>query len=134
MEAKPPGVADEEVKATVTIHSDPRTSYLNVVFADEPWQCPSYISQSAAPALHSIASEIAGRLLTYSIDVRHNDRLSPVMSYVMLLLFRVQLQVSSCLMKDIDKSLILAVECWCPNQHAYKILVVCPSDISLGHD
>ncbi|GMN40938.1 hypothetical protein TIFTF001_010171 [Ficus carica] len=66
--------------------------------------------------------------------VRHNDRLSPVMSYVMLLLFRVQLQVSSCLMKDIDKSLILAVECWCPNQHAYKILVVCPSDISLGHD
>ncbi|GMN70326.1 hypothetical protein TIFTF001_039371 [Ficus carica] len=30
--------------------------------------CPSHISQSAAPAFHSIASEIAGRLLTYSID------------------------------------------------------------------
>ncbi|GMN60075.1 hypothetical protein TIFTF001_029158 [Ficus carica] len=34
----------------------------------EYFQCPSHISQSAAPAFHSIASEIAGRILTYSID------------------------------------------------------------------
>ncbi|GMN46916.1 hypothetical protein TIFTF001_016094 [Ficus carica] len=43
-----------------------------VVCSDEAWQsfikCPSHISQSAAPAFHSIASEIAGRILTYSID------------------------------------------------------------------
>ncbi|GMN66552.1 hypothetical protein TIFTF001_035612 [Ficus carica] len=39
----------------------------------KPWQCPSHISQSAEPALHSIASEIAGRLLTYSIDSHQNS-------------------------------------------------------------
>ncbi|GMN66858.1 hypothetical protein TIFTF001_035923 [Ficus carica] len=38
--------------------------------------CPSHISQSAEPALHGIASEIAGRLLTYSIDVRRELSLS----------------------------------------------------------
>ncbi|GMN19313.1 hypothetical protein TIFTF001_042856 [Ficus carica] len=38
--------------------------------------CPSHISQPAEPALHSIASEIAGRLLTYSIDVRRELSLS----------------------------------------------------------
>ncbi|GMN61454.1 hypothetical protein TIFTF001_030544 [Ficus carica] len=48
----------------------------------EPWQCPSHISQSAEPALHSIASEIAGRLLTYSIDVRRELSLSKYNCYI----------------------------------------------------
>ena len=49
--------------------------------------------------------------------------------------FLAQLQAFSCLNRDIGKSLILITQCWCPNQHADDILVVCPLilDIWFGH-
>ncbi|GMN59737.1 hypothetical protein TIFTF001_028824 [Ficus carica] len=54
-------------------------SWTGLAAPTTPWlraTCPSHISQSAAPAFHSIASEIAGRILTYSIDVRRELSLS----------------------------------------------------------
>ena len=60
------------------------TSYFieYIYFFQKLWQCPSHISQSAAPAFHSIASEIAGRILTYSIDVRRELSLSKYNYYI----------------------------------------------------
>ena len=51
---------------------------------------------------------------------------SLAMSLLALSFLGAQLQTFPCLIKDVCKILILIVECWCPNQHAYKILVVCP--------
>ncbi|GMN37677.1 hypothetical protein TIFTF001_042671 [Ficus carica] len=62
------GVLTKDVRFTIT----KLCSFFNSICS----KCPSHISQSAEPVLHSIASEIAGRLLTYSIDVRRELSLS----------------------------------------------------------
>ncbi|GMN70223.1 hypothetical protein TIFTF001_039268 [Ficus carica] len=67
-----------------TSRAPPSSSLTPSAIPIEPWQCPSHISQSAEPALHSIASEIASRLLTYSIDVRRELSLGYLLFYYVL--------------------------------------------------